>query len=77
MEAIEEGLVRARQRNEMTVRAPQGTRTDETLLVVRAGEGDEEAFEVLVRRHSPAMLQLAIRLLGTARTRRTPFRTPS
>ncbi|MET9053050.1 sigma-70 family RNA polymerase sigma factor [Streptomyces bacillaris] len=48
----------------MTVRAPQGTRTDETLLVVRAGEGDEEAFEVLVRRHSPAMLQLAMRLLG-------------
>lgn len=31
---------------------------------MRAGEGDEEAFEVLVRRHSPAMLQLAIRLLG-------------
>ncbi|RBL80186.1 RNA polymerase subunit sigma-70, partial [Streptomyces cavourensis] len=50
--------------NEMTVRAPQGTRTDETLPVVRAGEGDEEAFEVLVRRHSPAMLQLAMRLLG-------------
>ncbi|MET4673147.1 RNA polymerase sigma-70 factor (ECF subfamily) [Streptomyces sp. PvR018] len=50
--------------NQMTERAPEGVRADEALLVVRAGEGDEEAFEVLVRRHSPAMLQLAVRLLG-------------
>ncbi|MDT0550421.1 RNA polymerase sigma factor, partial [Streptomyces lonegramiae] len=48
----------------MTERAPEGARTDEALLVVRAGEGDEDAFETLVRRHSPAMLQLAVRLLG-------------
>ncbi|MFF2191326.1 RNA polymerase sigma factor [Streptomyces sp. NPDC058157] len=34
------------------------------LLAVRAAEGDEEAFEVLVHRHSPAMLQLAERLMG-------------
>ncbi|MEV7415644.1 RNA polymerase sigma factor [Streptomyces sp. NPDC089919] len=38
---------------------------DDRLLAVRAAEGDEEAFEVLVLRHSPAMLQLAERLMGT------------
>lgn len=38
--------------------------SDDGLLAVRAGEGDEEAFEVLVRRHGPVMLQLATRLLG-------------
>ncbi|AXK37040.1 RNA polymerase sigma factor [Streptomyces armeniacus] len=37
---------------------------DDALLAVRAGEGDESAFEVLVRRHSPVLLQLAHRLLG-------------
>ncbi|MER7764115.1 sigma-70 family RNA polymerase sigma factor [Streptomyces sp. NPDC097619] len=37
---------------------------DDGLLAVRAAEGDEEAFEVLVHRHSPAMLQLAERLMG-------------
>lgn len=35
------------------------------LLAVRAGEGDEEAFETLVRRHGPVLLQLATRLLGS------------
>ncbi|WP_030748914.1 RNA polymerase sigma factor [Streptomyces griseus] len=35
------------------------------LLAVRAAEGDEEAFEVLVHRHSPAMMQLAERLMGS------------
>ncbi|MFI1154483.1 RNA polymerase sigma factor [Streptomyces sp. NPDC020817] len=35
------------------------------LLAKRAAEGDEEAFEVLVHRHSAAMLQLAQRLMGT------------
>lgn len=35
------------------------------LLAVRAAEGDEEAFEMLVHRHSPAMLQLAERLMGS------------
>lgn len=38
---------------------------DDHLLAVRAGEGDEEAFETLVRRHGAAMLGLATRLLGT------------
>lgn len=50
--------------NQLTERAPDVVPSDETLLVVRAGEGDEEAFAVLVCRHGPAMLQLAIRLLG-------------
>lgn len=35
------------------------------LLAVRAAEGDEEAFEVLVHRHGAAVLQLAERLMGT------------
>jgi RNA polymerase sigma-70 factor (ECF subfamily) len=37
---------------------------DDGLLAVRAAEGDEAAFESLVRRHSPVMLRLATRLLG-------------
>ncbi|MFE5662738.1 RNA polymerase sigma factor [Streptomyces niveus] len=37
----------------------------DNLLAVRAGEGDEEAFEQLVRAHGPVMLQLATRLLGS------------
>ncbi|MEE1815828.1 RNA polymerase sigma factor [Streptomyces sp. SP18ES09] len=37
---------------------------DVRLLAVRAAEGDEEAFEVLVHRHSMPMIQLATRLLG-------------
>ncbi|MGW1776321.1 RNA polymerase sigma factor [Streptomyces sp. NPDC002104] len=39
-------------------------RSDDALLTVRAAEGDEEAFETLVRRHGPAMLRLASQLLG-------------
>ncbi|MFD8636035.1 RNA polymerase sigma factor [Streptomyces sp. NPDC059533] len=35
------------------------------LLAVRAAEGDEEAFEVLVHRHSPAVLLLAERFMGS------------
>ncbi|WP_412079172.1 RNA polymerase sigma factor [Streptomyces xanthophaeus] len=35
------------------------------MLVARASEGDDLAFEVLVRRHSDAMLRLAARLLGS------------
>ncbi|MFI5801219.1 RNA polymerase sigma factor [Streptomyces sp. NPDC051561] len=35
------------------------------LLAVRAGEGDEGAFEVLVRRHGPELLRLAARMLGS------------
>ncbi|WP_059007581.1 RNA polymerase sigma factor [Streptomyces specialis] len=36
----------------------------DTLLAVRAGEGDEAAFEVLVRRHGAGLLRLASHLLG-------------
>ncbi|MFB7762193.1 RNA polymerase sigma factor [Streptomyces xiamenensis] len=39
---------------------------DDALLAVRAGEGDEDAFEVLVRRHGPVLLRLAEQLLGSA-----------
>lgn len=38
---------------------------DDGLLAVRAGEGDEEAFETLVRRYGPVLLTLATRLLGS------------
>ncbi|MFG2196675.1 RNA polymerase sigma factor [Streptomyces sp. NPDC048639] len=34
------------------------------LLAVRAGEGDDDAFAVLVRRHTPALLVLAHHMLG-------------
>ncbi|WP_251055331.1 RNA polymerase sigma factor [Streptomyces sp. ISL-66] len=34
------------------------------MLAVRAGEGDEDAFAVLVRRHSSRLLALALHLLG-------------
>ncbi|WP_228078719.1 RNA polymerase sigma factor [Streptomyces profundus] len=37
---------------------------DDALLAVRAAEGDEAAFEVLVRRHGPPLLRLAGHLLG-------------
>ncbi|MGR8012093.1 RNA polymerase sigma factor [Streptomyces hypolithicus] len=37
---------------------------DDALLAVRAREGDEQAFEVLVRRHGPVLLQLGVRMLG-------------
>lgn len=45
---------------------PPGTQAgpDDALLTVRAAEGDEEAFAVLVRRHAPALVRLAARLLG-------------
>ncbi|WP_308405824.1 RNA polymerase sigma factor [Streptomyces tardus] len=36
----------------------------DTLLAVRAGEGDEKAFETLVRRHTPVLLTLGVRMLG-------------
>ncbi|MER5949452.1 sigma-70 family RNA polymerase sigma factor [Streptomyces sp. NPDC001904] len=38
---------------------------DDTLLVARAAEGDEDAFAALVQRHAPALIRLATRLLGT------------
>ncbi|MFE1247018.1 RNA polymerase sigma factor [Streptomyces sp. NPDC058735] len=40
--------------------------TDDGLLVVRAAEGDEDAFALLVQRHAPALIRLATGLLGTA-----------
>jgi len=40
--------------------------TDDALLAVRAAEGDEAAFAVLVQRHAPALIRLATSLLGTA-----------
>ncbi|MFJ9005084.1 RNA polymerase sigma factor [Streptomyces canus] len=51
-----------------TQSAPPDTRadTDDTLLAVRAAEGDEAAFAVLVQRHAPALIRLATSLLGTA-----------
>ncbi|MER7763504.1 sigma-70 family RNA polymerase sigma factor [Streptomyces sp. NPDC097619] len=41
-----------------------GSGAGDALLAVRAAEGDEEAFEVLVHRHGAAALRLAERLLG-------------
>ncbi|MFD5698526.1 RNA polymerase sigma factor [Streptomyces lasiicapitis] len=38
---------------------------EDALLVVRAAEGDDEAFEALVHRHAPVLLRLATRLLGS------------
>ncbi|GHJ39188.1 RNA polymerase sigma factor [Streptomyces sp. TS71-3] len=37
---------------------------DDALLVARARDGDEDSFEELVHRHSPALLSLATRMLG-------------
>ncbi|MFF9373864.1 RNA polymerase sigma factor [Streptomyces griseoluteus] len=45
-------------------REPRETQPDDGLLTVRAAEGDEEAFAVLVREHAPALVGLATRLLG-------------
>jgi RNA polymerase sigma-70 factor (ECF subfamily) len=41
-----------------------GEQRDDALLTARASEGDDEAFEALVRRHGPVLLRLATRLLG-------------
>ncbi|MDG9694913.1 RNA polymerase subunit sigma-70 [Streptomyces sp. Alain-F2R5] len=38
---------------------------DDELLAVRAAEGDEDAFEALVRRHAPGLLRLAGRMLDS------------
>ncbi|MFE1794674.1 MULTISPECIES: RNA polymerase sigma factor [unclassified Streptomyces] len=38
--------------------------TDDALLAVRAAEGDEDAFAVLVQSHAPSLIRLATRLLG-------------
>ncbi|MFJ4788718.1 RNA polymerase sigma factor [Streptomyces sp. NPDC088794] len=42
-----------------------GGETDDALLAVRAAEGDEDAFAVLVQRHATTLIRLATRLLGT------------
>ncbi|MFF5494989.1 RNA polymerase sigma factor [Streptomyces aquilus] len=39
--------------------------TEDGLLAVRAAEGDEDAFALLVRRHAPVLIRLATSLLGT------------
>lgn len=44
--------------------APGSPPLSDDLLAARAAEGDEEAFEQLVRRHSAELLRLARRLLG-------------
>lgn len=38
---------------------------DDGLLAARAGEGDDDAFAVLVHRHSAPLLALAYRMLGS------------
>ncbi|MGW6417472.1 RNA polymerase sigma factor [Streptomyces sp. NPDC055055] len=38
--------------------------TDDSLLVARAAEGDEQAFSDLVQRHAPPLIRLATRMLG-------------
>lgn len=44
--------------------APSAVPVGDTVLAVRAGEGDEDAFETLVRRHAPVLLKLGTRMLG-------------
>lgn len=45
---------------------PPATDLPDGLLAVRAAEGDEDAFAVLVRRHSRPLLALAYYMLGNA-----------
>ncbi|GHH85218.1 DNA-directed RNA polymerase sigma-70 factor [Streptomyces sulfonofaciens] len=45
-------------------RERQDDAPDDALLVARAREGDQDAFEDLVHRHGPALLGLATRMLG-------------
>lgn len=42
----------------------QQTRVDEALLIARAGEGDQAAFQELVERYQGAVYNLAYRMLG-------------
>jgi RNA polymerase sigma-70 factor (ECF subfamily) len=43
---------------------PRAAELDEATLVVRAQEGDPNAFEVLARRHQAALYRVAVRVLG-------------
>jgi len=49
----------------LTAPPDAGHDTGDTLLVVRAAEGDEDAFAALVQGHAPVLIRLATRLLGT------------
>lgn len=42
----------------------QDTRVDEALLIARAGDGDQAAFQELVERYQGAVYNLAYRMLG-------------
>jgi RNA polymerase sigma-70 factor (ECF subfamily) len=44
----------------------QGPGADEALLIVRSGEGDQDAFRELVERYQGAVYNLAYRMLGGA-----------
>ncbi|MER6433902.1 RNA polymerase sigma factor [Streptomyces sp900105245] len=52
--------------NVRTGPAPQESDPPDGVLAVRAAEGDEDAFAVLVRRHSRPLLTLAYYMLGNA-----------
>jgi RNA polymerase sigma-70 factor (ECF subfamily) len=45
-------------------RVPAADELDETTLVVRAQEGDPNAFEALARRHQAALYRVAVRVMG-------------
>jgi len=45
-------------------RVPPADELDETTLVVRAQEGDPNAFEALARRHQAALYRVAVRVMG-------------
>lgn len=50
--------------NSRTTDTPFSSQQSDALLATRASEGDEEAFEILVRRHTPVLLNLGVRMLG-------------
>ena len=54
---------RALQENDMT-RTPLPSADDRSLADAVAGAGDERAFRELYRRHTPALYQLVLRMLG-------------
>ena len=49
---------------------------DERDLVRRASQGDEAAFELLMRAHESRMYAVALRMCGSRKTRRTACRKP-